>query len=139
MCPYPPAVQSSALDVPPVGTLSMFQTDTSSYPGNLLLLPYSLFSQRPSPPPQSLASTSISMFTMFPSSLFLFSFNVLNVPDLGYLKSLLNFLPSSSLCTSIIGTMAWLIFPRHCFVMPHSCSRISGGFPSFPESKAHVP
>lgn len=47
-----------------------------------------------------------------------FPFKVLNVPDLGYLKSLLNFLPSSSLCTSIVCVVAWLIFLRHCFVMP---------------------
>lgn len=46
-----------------------------------------------------------------------FPFKVLNVPDLNYLKSLLNCLPSSRFCTTIICTMAWLIFLRHCFVV----------------------
>lgn len=52
-----------------MGRLSMSQTDTSPYPRNLLLLPYPLFSQRPSPLPQSCTSAPILMFTTVPSSL----------------------------------------------------------------------
>lgn len=138
MCPCPPAVLSTALDVPPVGPLSMFQTDTSSYPGNLLLLPCSCAVKGPAHLPNHWPLLPYPCSQYFPPLFSPFPFKVLNVPDLGYLKSLLNFLPPPASAHPSYA-MAWLIFPRHCFVMPHSCSRISGGFPSFPESKAHVP
>lgn len=58
------------------------------------------------------------MFPRVSSSLFPLTspFKVINVPDLDYFKSLLSCLPSSGLCTSIICTIAWFIFLRHCHV-----------------------
>lgn len=74
------------------------------------------------------------MFPTVSSSLFPLTspFKVINVPDLDYFKSLLSCLPSSGLCTSIICTIAWFIFLRHC----HSCSRTFDSFPSIPREQS---
>ena len=92
----------------------------------------SLFSQRFS---QS-TSTSVFMFPIFSFSLFppTPAIKALKVLDPDYFKSLLSCLP----CTSILRTMSWFTFLKHCFVMSHSCLRIVDGFPSIPrESHPH--
>ena len=73
-----------------------------------------------SPPlPYSCSQLSPPLFSHSP-----LPFKVLHVPGLDYLKSLLNCLPSPSLCSTTACAVAWLTLLRRCFVMPHSCSRI---------------
>ena len=102
-----------------------YVTDSSSNPRILLLSLHYLFCPRPCPSPLiiCLYFQNHVYYILLLTCHTLQSGQGTQCPRPVYVESLLNCLPSS-VCTSIIGTVASLVFLRHCCVRSHSCLTI---------------